>query len=295
MKIFYSPPYKRLVWDYRDANVEAINSAIESFNWEKAVDGKDIHAQLALFNETLLNIFSNFITNRTETFTDSDPPWMIENIKNKIKLKNNLYRQYMKHQTQISSLLKVEDLRIEISNLITKSKEKHYQRINAKLNDPSLSNKTYWSILKTFYNGKKVPIIPPLFINNKFVTDFQEKANVFNSVFAKQCSPIPSSSVLPAKISYMTKDCIKTLCFCKSDVIKLIKALDVSKAHGHDGISVKMIKICADSIAHPLTLIFQNSLAAGIFANDWKKANIVPIHKKMINKLFQSTHQFLFY
>ena len=73
---------------------------------------------------------------------------------------------------------------------------------------------------------------------------------------------------------------IKTLCFCKSDVIKLIKAVDVSKAHGHDGISVEMIKICADSITHPLILIFQNSLVAGIFANDWKKANIVPIHKK---------------
>ena len=41
-----------------------------------------------------------------------------------------------------------------------------------------------------------------------------------------------------------------------------------------------MIKICAESIAEPLTLIFQNSLAAGIFANNWKKANIVPIHKK---------------
>ena len=86
----------------------------------------------------------------------------------------------MRHQTQISSLLKVENIRIEISNLISKSKEKYYQRINAKLNDPSLSNKTYWSILKAFYNGKKVPIIPPLFINNKFVTDFPEKANVFN-------------------------------------------------------------------------------------------------------------------
>ena len=56
-----------------------------------------------------------------------------------------------------------------------------------------------------------------------------------------------------------------------------------------------MIKICADFIAHPLTLIFQNSLAAGIFANDWKKANIVPIHKKMINKSFQIIDQFLFY
>ena len=125
-----------------------------------------------------------------------------------------------------------------------------------------------------------------MFINNKFVTDFQEEANAFNSFFAKQCSPIASSSVLPAEISYMTKDRIKTICFGKSDVIKLIKALNVSNAHGHDRISVKIIKICADSIAHPLTLIFQNSLVAGIFTNDWKKVNTVPIHKKMINKLF---------
>ena len=48
-------------------------------------------------------------------------------------------------------------------------------------------------------------------------------------------------------------------------------------------------------MAHPLTLTFQNTLVAGIFANGWKKANIVPIHKKMINKLFQITDQFLFY
>ena len=54
----------------------------------------------------------------------------------------------MRHQTQINSLLKVEDNRNEIRNLITKSKEKYWQRINAKLIDPSQSNKTYWSILK---------------------------------------------------------------------------------------------------------------------------------------------------
>ena len=44
---------------------------------------------------------------------------------------------------QISNLLKVENLCNEISNLVTKSKERYYQRINAKLNYPSLSNKTY--------------------------------------------------------------------------------------------------------------------------------------------------------
>ena len=69
-----------------------------------------------------------------------------------------------------------------------------------------------------------MPTRPSLFIDNKFVTDFQEKANVFNSFFAKQCWPIPSISVLPAKIPYMTKDRIKTLFLGKSDVIKLINS-----------------------------------------------------------------------
>ena len=60
-------------------------------------------------------------------------------------------------------------------------------------------------------------------------------------------------------------------------------------------ISVKMIKICLDSTAHLLTLIFQNSLVAAALANNWKQANIVPIYKKMISKLFQFTGLFLFY
>ena len=60
-------------------------------------------------------------------------------------------------------------------------------------------------------------------------------------------------------------------------------------------ISVKMIKICLDSTAHLLTLIFQNSLVAAALPNNWKQANIVPIYKKMISKLFQFTGLFLFY
>ena len=128
IKIFYPPPYKLLVSNYSNENVQAINSAIESFNWENTFDGKGIHAQVALFSETILNIFSNFISNRTKPFIGSDPPWMTDDIKNKIKLKKCFfYRQYMRHQ--ISGLLKIEDFPNEIKILITKSKEKNYQLI----------------------------------------------------------------------------------------------------------------------------------------------------------------------
>ena len=41
-----------------------------------------------------------------------------------------------------------------------------------------------------------------------------------------------------------------------------------------------MLKICDSSIIKPLVIIFNTSLKSGIFPSAWKKANIIPIHKK---------------
>ena len=60
------------------------------------------------------------------------------------------------------------------------------------------SLKTYWSILKTLLNNKKIPCIPPLPQGNKYVTDFKKKAELFNLFFAEQCSIIDNSSEIPS-------------------------------------------------------------------------------------------------
>lgn len=41
-----------------------------------------------------------------------------------------------------------------------------------------------------------------------------------------------------------------------------------------------MIKICDTSIVEPLCLIFEECLKTGAYLFLWKKANVVPIHKK---------------
>ena len=43
-------------------------------------------------------------------------------------------------------------------------------------------------------------------------------------------------------------------------MLLIIKNLDSSKAHGWDNISIKMIKICGESITVPLKIIFEQSL-----------------------------------
>ena len=81
----------------------------------------------------------------------------------------------MKHQRKTGGLQKTEDLRNKIRKLITKSKEKYCPRNKSKL-------KTFLSILKTSFSGKKVPIYL-FFINNKFVTNFEKKTQMFLTIF----------------------------------------------------------------------------------------------------------------
>ena len=149
--------------------------------------------------------------------------------------------------------------------------------MNRKLNDPLTSSITYWSIMKTFFNGKKVPAISPLLWVCHW---FSVKSKYFQFFFAKQCTLVSNNSVLPSEFTYMTEERIQSITFGESVVIKIIRALDVDKTHGHDDISVRMRKLSTNSVPHLLTLIFQNSMAAGTFATQWNRSNIVPINKK---------------
>ena len=53
-----------------------------------------------------------------------------------------------------------------------------------------------------------------------------------------------------------------------------------NKAYGHDMMSIRMLKICGDSNYKPLGLIFRACLEHRVFPQNWKKANVLPIHKK---------------
>ena len=142
------------------------------------------------------------------------------------------------------------------------------------------SPKSRWSILKTFLNNKKTSCIPPLLHDDKFITNFKEKAKIFNIFFAKQCSLINTNSNLPSVPSKKTHKLLPTIHFTSDDILKIIKSLDPNKAHGHDMITIRMIKICDASICKPLELIFRSCLENVKFSTKWKKANVVPAHKK---------------
>ena len=128
--------------------------------------------------------------------------------------------------------------------------------------------------------------MPPILVNDQLVNNFLEKASLFNEFFTHQCNTIENNNTLPNDLIFETTESISS--FNISKITKIIKSLDPNKAHGHDGISIHMLKLCVSSISKPLFLLFVHSLKNKCFPNEWKKANIVPIHKKGDKQLIQN-------
>ena len=192
LKIEYPPLYERLVWDYKK-----FNRRIEIFNWEKLLENKNVHEQLYVFNKTMLNIFHNFIPNENIICNDKDPHWFNNQIKTLIEKKNHLFKSYMANGRLAVDRVRLQKAGAELITIIKSSKESFYNNLTKKINDPNTSNKTHSSIIKTFINGKKTPIIPPLLVSNNLISNFREKANIFKDFFVQQCQPIANNSILP--------------------------------------------------------------------------------------------------
>ena len=92
LKVFLPPPYDREVWSYNQAEVEHINRAISLVDLENMFLPLDASEQAKLFNEILLNIFSNFIPRKTIKFKFNEPPLFVNNSFEK-KIKNHFANQ----------------------------------------------------------------------------------------------------------------------------------------------------------------------------------------------------------
>ena len=112
-------------------------------------------------------------------------------------------------------------------------------------------------MLKIFLNNQKILLIPPLLHENCFITDSKEKVELLNSFFSNQSSLLNNCSKLPTNPRYVTGKRLSTINVTADDIEKISVSFNSNKAHGHDNISIGMLKVCADTICKSLELIFK--------------------------------------
>ncbi|RMC20752.1 hypothetical protein DUI87_01604 [Hirundo rustica rustica] len=141
---------------------------------------------------------------------------------------------------------------------------------------------------KIFYkyiNGKrkgKANLCSLLDEGVNIVTADEEKAEVLNAFFA---------SVFSGKTTCLQDNCSLGLVggvreqngppiIQEEAVRELLRCLGTHKSMGPDGIHSRVMRELADELAKPLSIIYQQSWLTGEVPDDWKLANVTPIHRK---------------
>ena len=163
---------------------------------------------------------------------------------------------------------------------ITQAKDEYFSSLGKKLSDPTHGTKSYWTTLNKIINKRKFSNIPTTF-TGKWSVRYQlsNQSKYFNNHFVEQCSLISNDSVLPNPVSRCNSS-LSSVEITGEKILSNIRSLDPKKAHGWDDISINMIKLCDIEIVKPLYLIYKECLETGRFPSSWKKANVLPIHKK---------------
>ena len=63
-------------------------------------------------------------------------------------------------------------------------------------------------------------------------------------------------------------------------ILRIFPNLNPNKSHGLDKISIRITKICGNSLCKPLEMIFKSCIKKGEFPSEWKKSNIAPVRKE---------------
>ena len=287
------PPYNRTVWHYSRANAQSIINSINSVNWVSNLNPLGPSEVVDYFAMTLYKIMSLYIPNESIKINDKDPPWLTHELTTAIKRKHRVYKKFVRHGRNQEDWTFVRNLQLENTKKIIEAKNKYFFKLGKKLSDPHIGVKSYWSILNKLIDKKKFVNIPPILENGLFVTNLKAKASLFNNYFVGQCSVIETNSTLPA-FRPRCSTSLQSVDIDREKVLNIICSLYPNKAHGCDDISVSMIKICDSAILEPLCLTFEKCLETGIYPTSWKRANVIPVHKKNCNRVRVTIAQFPF-
>ena len=257
---------------YKKADWNSINNELRKIDWGSIFRNRTIKEKLDIFKSKLDIILRKHIPMVLVKVGDK-PPWYDSELKN---LKNRLDRARKAANNPSSDpVLREFFLKLEVSyREMVKNKMASYFTDEGPGN--TVSKKLYKHI-GSLSNSTRIPDV--LHNENITSTKSEDKCNMFNSFFSQQFS---DSSDYRTHVNYNRNnpsDCNNTY-FMESDVFKVLKNLDPSKACGPDNIEGIVLKKCRFSLSKPLSLLFNSCFHAGDIPAEWKDANVVPIHKK---------------
>ena len=210
-------------------------------------------------------------------------PWISKELIKMIKIKNKLFNR-KKRQPNNDNIKRLYNIfRNRVNRELIKSKKNYYTKF---LEDNNNNSRKIWEGIKSIINIKnsKGTSISQLKINEKLIDNTKEIVENVNDFFVNigpnTENDIPLNPFVKPEIFLKNRN-INNFIFAPTsneEVLEIINNLE-NKSPGPRSIPVNLLKLIADLIVTPLTIIISKSLTSGVFPDALKISKVIPIHK----------------
>ena len=234
------------------------------------------------FNDILLRSFNeSFPKKPPGKIYETKTKWLTFGLKRSIKHKNKLFIKYRRSPTD-NKLKKYKRYKTALQKILKKEEREYYKK---ELTAHKDNLKKSWDIMKTVINKKRK--ISTKFVNLK-INDLicenkDEIAETFNNFFTQVGNmldkKIPQTTTDPVTFIKNKNEANLFLKPCTEDETTKIVLKLKDCAAGHDEMPSKILKDNIVFLTKYLTHLLNLSLINGVFPQELKIANIIPIFK----------------
>ena len=285
------PVSLKLTRDMRKKNIEKFSTEMHNIDWSNLILINDVQRAYITFHKTISDVYNNcFPYKKFDRPYYNKKPWLTLALKESIKTKNKLYVTSTKGSNKEEKSTQYKIYRNKLHHVLRSAERKYYHDL---LVEHKSNLKKSWKIMKSVINKRKYTLSSSKFKHNgQVIDDGFEISNRFNKYFVhvgeSLASVIPQSSKMPS--DYLKHDIVNILYLdpvTEDEIDKIILNFRDSSA-GWDELKPMVVKSVRNCIKSPLRHICNLSFTTGVFPEELKIANVVPIFKSGDEMIFSN-------
>ena len=268
------PPHRTTSYflDYSKGDYLAFNDYLLELDYSFCTT-MDINSAWNLLKSILSVGCSRYIP-KVKINSHHPPKWFNSDIRHLLNRIHSLRRRINRSPTPYLSE-KLSSLELSLQDLMTSTRTQFEASL---FKDYSKNSKLIHRYLNMFTSSSAIP--NQVHFNDKFATSSLDKADLFNHYFHSVYTPRSFSTVSTTNSDSSPIPTISTISVQEEEIFCILSSLDPSKAMGADKIGPKLLRSCASSLCHPLTLLFQRCINLSCIPSEWKIHSITPLFKK---------------
>ena len=270
--------------ELNDENFDSLNYALYHTDWNNVLNQNDVNLAYNNFQKTFLKLFNEKCPvrkKRKNKRTQPQQPFMSDHLLRCKLHRDSLHRNFLKNiSPENEQIYKV--YRNNYNRQVRKAKTDYYRK---QIRDANGDGKKLWKTLKEVIGFNKISSeCSYLQVGPNKIENEQEIANEFNRYFSQIGSSLtPEIPETPKRFyEYLPPPCQDSL-FIEPlypfKVINIIRSIKPKRSTDINDVSMFVLSRCADTIATPLTHIYNLSIQNGIFPENMKTSKIIVLHK----------------